>query len=145
MFIYVISLVMLVGSAEAVTQYPSKRTVTQKIVTGPQKKIQKKRIDDESHKGICYCTVKCGPREVKPEDNPRLVRAQVRGKNGKITKQDVCMCADRDEAIYLQNPRKCVITEEDVKQLNACAKPQPAQRRVTTVKKPVTTTRRVMQ
>lgn len=46
----------------------------------------------------CYCSVKCGPREIKPEDTP------------KYDEQDgQCFCAPRDKALYRKN--SCHIKE----------------------------------
>lgn len=42
----------------------------------------------------CYCSVKCGPRDIKPGDSPRCNK-----ETGK------CMCADRDEVLY--GPNNC--------------------------------------
>ncbi len=47
----------------------------------------------------CYCSVKCGPREIKPEDTPKY---------DEETGQ--CFCAPRDKALYKRNT--CDIKEE---------------------------------
>jgi hypothetical protein len=47
----------------------------------------------------CYCSVKCGPREIKPEDTP------------KYDEEDgQCFCAPRDKALYKRN--SCNVKEE---------------------------------
>lgn len=47
----------------------------------------------------CYCSVKCGPREIKPGDTPKY---------DEVDKQ--CFCAPRDKALYKRN--SCDIKEK---------------------------------
>ena len=50
----------------------------------------------------CYCSVKCGPREVKPGDTP------------KYDEEDgQCFCAPRDKALYHRN--SCDVKEQQRK------------------------------
>ena len=47
----------------------------------------------------CYCSVKCGPREITPEDTPKY---------DEETGQ--CFCAPRDKALYHRN--SCDVKDE---------------------------------
>lgn len=47
----------------------------------------------------CYCSVKCGPREIKPGDTPKY---------DEVDQQ--CFCAPRDKQLYKRN--SCNIKEK---------------------------------
>lgn len=47
----------------------------------------------------CYCSVKCGPREITPEDTPKYDETD-----------DQCFCQPRDKALYHRN--SCDIKEQ---------------------------------
>lgn len=71
------------------------------ITAEPEKRLcskaecSKKNADNCS----CYCSVKCGPRQITPEDTP------------KYDEEDgQCFCAPRDKALYKRN--SCNVKEE---------------------------------
>ena len=69
----------------------------------------------EAAQELCYCAVKCGPREiVKGKDKPRIISVNVDG-----DEYDVLFCADRDERIFRNDPEKCKITAKDIKALKS--------------------------
>lgn len=77
-------------------------------------RMKKSGKQQSSALGMCYCAVKCGPRPVEVNDDPREFAVELNGK-----KEVLVLCAQRDQDILEKNSKKCKIKKSDIKQLSS--------------------------